>query len=63
MLSTKNSGFDFAKKKMQYGPKVHINKTNEAIPSTVDSKHENGEMPFLDCRIKRNTGGTLDTTA
>ncbi len=41
---------------MQYGPKVHINNTNEAIQSTVDSKHENGEMPFLDCLIKRNTG-------
>ncbi len=41
---------------------VHINNTNKAIQFTVASKHENGELPFLDCLIMRNPDGTLDTT-
>ncbi len=40
----------------------HINNINEAIQFTVDSKNENGELPFLDCLIMRNPDGTLDTT-
>ncbi len=41
---------------------VYINSSNEAIQFTVDSENEIGELPFLDCLIKRNPGGTLDTT-
>ncbi len=41
---------------------VHINNINEAIQFIVDSKNENGELPFLDCLIKRNPDGTLGTT-
>ncbi len=41
---------------------VHINNINEAIQFTVDSENEQGALPFLDCLIKRNPDGTLDTT-
>ncbi len=41
---------------------VNINSINEAIQFTVESENENGELPFLDCLIKRNPYGTLDTT-
>ncbi len=41
---------------------VHINNMNEAIQLTVESENENGELPFLDCLIKGNPEGTLDTT-
>ncbi len=44
------------------GPKVYINNTYEAIHSTEDSENENGELPFLDCLMKRNKDGALDTT-
>ncbi len=37
-----------SQKQMQYGPKVHINNTNEAIQSSVNSKHENSEMPVAE---------------
>ncbi len=41
---------------------LHINNINEAIQFTVYSENENGELPFLDCLIKRNPDGTLGTT-
>ncbi len=41
---------------------VHVNNINETIQFTVDSKNGNGELPFLDCPIKRNLDGNLDTT-
>ncbi len=41
---------------------VHVNNINEAIQFTVDSENGNGQLPFLDCLIKRNPDGTLDTT-
>ncbi len=41
---------------------VHINNINDAIQFTVGSENENGELPCLDCLIKRNPDGTLDTT-
>ncbi len=47
---------------MQYGPKVHINNTDETIKPTVDSENENDALPFLDCLIKRNTDSSLETT-
>ncbi len=28
----------------------------------MESENDNGELPFLDCLIKRNPDGTLDTT-
>ncbi len=40
----------------------HISNINEAIQFTVDSKNENGELPFQDCLIMRNPDGTVDTT-
>ncbi len=40
----------------------YINKTTEAIQSTVGSENGNGELPFLNCFIMRNPDGTLDTT-
>ncbi len=41
---------------------VRIKNINEAIQFTVDSENENGEVPLLDCLIKRNPDGTLDAT-
>ncbi len=41
---------------------AHINNINEAIQFTVESENENGELPYLDCPIKRNPDGTLDST-
>ncbi len=41
---------------------AHINNINEAIQLTVENKNENGELPFLECLIKRNPDGPLDTT-
>ncbi len=41
---------------------IHINNINEAIQFAVESEDENGEQPFLDCLIKKNPDGTLDTT-
>ncbi len=35
---------------------------NEAIQLKVESKNENGELPFLDYLIKRNLDGKRDTT-
>ncbi len=41
---------------------VHTNNINEAIQFTVESENKNRQLPFLDCLIKRNPDGTLDTT-
>ncbi len=41
---------------------VGVNRINEAIQFSVEIENENGELPFFDCLIERNSGGSLDTT-
>ncbi len=40
---------------------VYVNNINEAIQFIMERENENGEIPFLDCLIKRNAGESLDT--
>ncbi len=40
---------------------VYVNNINEAIQFIVERENENGEIPFLDCLIKRNAGENQDT--
>ncbi|CAH8434907.1 unnamed protein product, partial [Heterobilharzia americana] len=41
---------------------THINSVVNAIQFTYEVENEQGELPMLDCRIKRRIDGGLDTT-